>query len=136
MSGETRSWRGLLQALVVTREILRCRNLADLMGDPAFARDAAVRRHILACLGRFAGMAHRRGFFHRDLKLRNILVQDFPAPDGKVFWIDCPKGGFQRFRRARLAAADLAGMEPLQGALRPGEWGELLAAYAAALRSA
>jgi hypothetical protein len=140
MGGETRSWRGLHQALVVTREIPRCRALAELMGDPAFARDAAVRRHILAQLGSFAGMAHRRAFFHRDLKLRNILVQDFPAPDCKVFWIDCPKGGFCprgalfRLRRAHLAAADLADMESLRGALAAGEWAELRAAYAAALQ--
>ena len=136
MAGETRSWRGLHQALVVTREIPRCRNLADLVTDPVFARDRAVRRHILARLGHFAALAHRRAFFHGDLKLRNILVQDFPAPDCGVYWIDCPKGGYRRFRRARLAAADLAGMEPLAGALRQNEWAELLTAYHAALRPA
>ncbi len=133
MGGEVRSWRGLHQALVVTREIPRCRTLADLAADPAFAGAAAPRRHILECLGRLAGWAHRRAFFHGDLKLRNILVQDFPAPDCRVFWIDCPKGGFRLLRRGHLAAADLGGMEPLQAALRPGEWGELLSAYAAAL---
>lgn len=134
--GERRSWRGLHQALVVTREIPRCRNLADLAGDPAFARDRELRRHLLAQLAGLAARAHRRGFCHRDLKLRNLLVQDFPAPACRVFWIDCPKGGFQRFRRARLAAADLAGMAVLRGALGEGEWDEFLAAYASALESA
>ncbi len=133
MGGETRSWRGLHQALVVTREIPRCRNLADLVADPGFAAERERRRPLLAELGLFAARAHRRAFFHRDLKLRNILVQDFPAPDGKVYWIDCPKGGFSRFRRTHLAAADLAGMEPLKAALGRGEWAELLAAYARAL---
>lgn len=133
MGGDVRSWRGLHQALVVTREIPRCRNLADLAADPVFASAALPRRHVLECLGRLAGQAHRRAFFHGDLKLRNILVQDFPAPDCRVYWIDCPKGGFRLLRRARLAAADLAGMEPLQAALRQGEWGELLTAYATAL---
>lgn len=134
-TGETRSWRGLHQGLVVTREIARCRNLADLVTDPAFGRDHGVRRHILARLGLFAALAHRHAFFHRDLKLRNILVQDFPAPDCGVYWIDCPKGGFHRFRRPHHAAADLAGMEPLKGALGPEAWAELLAAYASALSS-
>jgi hypothetical protein len=136
MGGEWRSWSGLHQALVVTREIPRCRTLADLVADPAFAADQALRRHLLTRLGQLAGRAHRQAFFHGDLKLRNILVQDFPAPDCGVFWIDCPKGGYRLLRRARLAAADLAGMAPLQSALQPGEWTDLLTAYAAARASA
>jgi hypothetical protein len=136
MAGEKRSWRGLRQALVVSREIPRCRNLASIVTDPAFRRDAALRRHILARLGHLAGVAHRRAFFHRDLKLRNILVQDFPAPDGALYWIDCPRGGFHPIplRRAYLAAADLGDMAPLKDALQQDEWAELLAAYHAALR--
>jgi hypothetical protein len=47
--------------------------------------------------------AHGAGFYHWDLKLRNILLQNRPEQALKLIWIDCP-------RSRRGAANDYRGM--------------------------
>lgn len=129
---EVRSSRGLHQALIVTREIPDCRNLAAVVGTEEFRTRPKLRRHLLAQAARLAGTAHRHAFYHRDLKLRNVLVQNFSAADCGIHWIDCPKGGFRRLNRRHFAAADLGDMARLlRPAVSAAEWQEFLAAYEA-----
>ena len=52
--------------------------------------------------------AHNAGFFHLDLKWRNILIQkkgDTYTP----IWIDCPRGVQRRYFNYALKVADLSG---------------------------
>lgn len=128
--GETRSWRGLHQALVVTREIPDTRNLEQILPDPGFANSAALRAHLLTEVAALAARAHRQGFFHLDLKARNILVQGFPAADCRLHWIDCPKGGYWRISRLPRAITDLTDVaEDLFPALTVEEHALFVAAY-------
>lgn len=132
-AGELRTAGLLRAAVVVTRFIPGCSTLAGCAQSPEF-RAAARRGDILRQAAAIAGRAHAAGFFHRDLKLRNILVQNpSGATEPRVFWIDCPRGGFHRLDRGRLAVADLAGMAKLLfPAVTPDEWRRFLADYAAA----
>jgi tRNA A-37 threonylcarbamoyl transferase component Bud32 len=135
--GEERTRYGLRRALIVTREIPDARDLEQIVGTHEFRADAALRRHILDQAARFAGRAHGRGFFHRDLKLRNLLVHGFPSPDCRVLWIDCPLGGFYWLGRWHLARADLEDMgKSLRQVVSAEEWSSFRQAYRAARRGA
>jgi tRNA A-37 threonylcarbamoyl transferase component Bud32 len=51
---------------------------------------------------------HDGGFFHNDLYWRNILVTGDSTGNPQLFWIDCPRGRYARFRRAQKRLKDLA----------------------------
>jgi tRNA A-37 threonylcarbamoyl transferase component Bud32 len=53
--------------------------------------------------------AHRNGFFHHDLKWRNILVNRAGDPDSLV-WIDAPRASRMHFRERRGVVTDLSGL--------------------------
>ena len=53
--------------------------------------------------------AHRNGFFHHDLKWRNILVNRSGDPESLV-WIDAPRASRMRFRERRGVVTDLSGL--------------------------
>ncbi len=132
--GEIRRCGLLRQAVIVTRFIPGCITLAEYCRSPGFQQDAARRGCVLEQAATLAGRAHAKGFFHRDLKLRNILVQHpGGAESPHVFWIDCPRGGFHRLDRRRLAKADLADMgKLLYPAITEEERQQFLEAYARA----
>jgi len=52
--------------------------------------------------------AHNAGFFHLDLKWRNILIQQH-GDNYQPIWIDCPRGIQRRHFNHRLKVADLSG---------------------------
>ena len=56
-----------------------------------------------------ARTAHRGGFFHHDLKWRNILVNPAGDPDSMV-WIDAPRASRMRLRERRGVITDLSGL--------------------------
>ncbi|MCX8090704.1 MAG: hypothetical protein N3I86_07185, partial [Verrucomicrobiae bacterium] len=72
-----------------------------------------LREALLQQLARATRCIHQAGFFHHDLFWRNILVTR--ASDGAplVWWIDCPRGGFDRWspRRWRRRLRDLAALD-------------------------
>jgi hypothetical protein len=72
--GELRTAGLLRAAVVVTRFIPGCSTLAVCAKSAEFRADSARRGEILRQTAAIAGRAHAAGFFHRDLKLRNILV--------------------------------------------------------------
>ncbi len=53
--------------------------------------------------------AHSAGFFHHDLKWRNLLVQGQPG-ELELFWIDAPRAQQRRWRRRRGVIVDLSGL--------------------------
>ena len=56
---------------------------------------------------------HRGHFFHNDLYWRNVLVTWHPPAEPELWWIDCPRGGFNRWpwRQHGLAMKDLAALD-------------------------
>jgi hypothetical protein len=56
---------------------------------------------------------HAANFFHHDLVWRNILVEFAPPADPKLWFIDCPRGQFDRWSlvRRRRRLKDLASLD-------------------------
>jgi len=130
--GEQRDGFGRLRrAFIITRTIPEARPLPEFVAPataavtsgaaPAGLR-AGVPRDERAALRRqlavFTRRIHDAGFFHHDLYWRNILVTRPPAAPPQLWWIDCPRGRFDRWspwrhrRRLKdLASLDKAGSE-------------------------
>ena len=72
-------------------------------------RRVQVARQVARRLLDQARTAHQAGFFHHDLKWRNILVNRNGDPDSLV-WIDAPRASRMRFRERRGVVTDLSGL--------------------------
>ena len=111
--GEKRQFGILLAGCIVTRGIPDTLDLDDFARSiwchwPR-ARRIRTARAIAATLLVQARKAHRNGFFHHDLKWRNILVN--PAGDpASLVWIDAPRASRMRFRERRGVITDLSGL--------------------------
>jgi RIO-like serine/threonine protein kinase len=92
--GERRDRLGRLQrAFVVTVTIPDARPLAEFVaahGQGPGARE--LRNSLVRQMAQLARRAHVGRFVHRDLWVRNILV-NWEDGKAKVWWIDSPKGG-------------------------------------------
>ncbi|MEI8079557.1 MAG: lipopolysaccharide kinase InaA family protein [bacterium] len=132
-AGERRQWGTFQEGWILTRGIPGTLNLAEVMRTRTFASLGAAGEILVGQVADLAARAHRAGFFHRDLKVRNLLVRlaDGDAPP-EVWWIDCPRGGFFPAFRRGLAVADLADLGyGLRKWLPPAVWARLLARHAA-----
>lgn len=119
--GEEKCLGVVQRAALVTAEVIDATDLGQLLRSGGLYRDG-VRgaRIILAQLARAARRMHEDGFYHRDLKPRNILVRytdDGPA----LYFLDCPSGHHPpRFMLHRSIVRDLAHLEAgLRGYVRP-----------------
>ena len=56
---------------------------------------------------KYTRMAHEAGFFHYDLKWRNIIIKK-EGDDYKTIWIDCPRGRKMPLRSERGRMVDLS----------------------------
>jgi tRNA A-37 threonylcarbamoyl transferase component Bud32 len=76
---------------------------------PARVLRVSLRRQLAAMTQRM----HAAGFYHHDLVWRNILVTWNPPQEPKLWWIDCPRGQFDRWspRRRRRGLKDLASLD-------------------------
>ena len=116
--GEERDKLGRLRsAFIITRAIPEAVGLIDFMSRRASTHPAAsnVRRR-RAALRQLAAMTraiHDAGFYHHDLVWRNILVNVDPGGGPQVWWIDCPRGQFDRWSpwRRRRQLKDLASLD-------------------------
>ena len=122
--GEQRDGLGRLRrAFILTRAIPGAMTLTDFVQKRCADRGDATSREMRECLLRqLAGMTHRihaAHFFHHDLVWRNILVTWTPPGDPKLWWIDCPRGRFDRWSpsRYRRRLKDLASLDKVAAQL-------------------
>ena len=116
--GEQRDWMGRLRrAFIITRTVADALCFGDFLTQRCQNRSARHARNTRARLFRLlAGMTrkiHDASFFHNDLYWRNILVTWDQAGDPKIWWIDCPRGHFDRWSpwRRRRQLKDLASLD-------------------------
>ena len=100
----------------MTRAIPDALPLQDFVTRHCPRRDSGFSREMRDCLwSSLAGMTrtiHRARFFHHDLVWRNVLVS-LEGGTPRVWWIDCPSGGFVRLGRHRRRLKDLASLDKL-----------------------
>lgn len=118
--GEVRDRLGRLQrAFIITRAIPQAITLIEFaQRHPLAGSNPANRSLRQAVFSQVADMTrriHDAGFHHQDLVWRNILVTLAPGEDPKVWWIDCPRGGYDRWSpwRHRKRVKDLASLDKL-----------------------
>lgn len=115
--GEQRDWLGRLRrAFIITKAIPDTVTLLQFVRehcpDRATVEWAEMRRSILEQLAAMTRQIHEAHFFHNDLFWRNVLVQWKPGGKLKLWWIDCPRGGFASgFARHRKRIKDLAALD-------------------------
>jgi len=115
--GEKRDRFGRLRhAFIITRTVPDAATFIGFMSSTppsAASRTVQLRRNILRQLARMTRRSHDAGFYHRDLYGRNVLVTETPEQGPLVWWIDCPRGVFDRWSpwRRRSALKDLASLD-------------------------
>ena len=114
--GEMRDAIGRLsRAFIVTEEIPRAWTLPQFIEEFCPNRTTFDNRRLRDGLCRQLATLVRRmhdgGFFHHDLVWRNILVTWEPPAAPKMWWVDCPRGGFSRQRRRQIK--DLASLDKM-----------------------
>lgn len=97
--GEERDGLGRLRhAFLLTRTLSGVRPLSDYLLEARPGRDTsgsrALRKRVFRQVAEMLRRLHRAGFYHGDIHWRNILVEGAGEAPPKVWWIDCPRGGF------------------------------------------
>lgn len=108
--GEQRRYGNLLAAFIVTKEIPATINLVQFARDqwsvmPEPARTETYKQ-IAERLCTQVSRMHAAGFFHHDLKWKNILLRH-DADGWHPIWIDCPRAARVRLRKRRSVIIDL-----------------------------
>lgn len=107
-------------AVLVTREVAAAVDLVE-----AFARmpDAAARRAVLGQLASALARMHNAGFYHRNLRFRNVLLQRTAPDTMALHFIDSPTGRAWSVNPTRDALSDLISLgRDLLSVCRPQEW--------------
>jgi len=110
----------LQQAVLVTAEVKDATDLEQIARSGELYRHGIpAARKILSELARAASIMHADGFYHKDLKPRNILVRQ-TGNKAELFFFDCPSGHHPpRLLLRRGIVRDLAHLEQgLQGHVR------------------
>ncbi|HDY83459.1 MAG TPA: hypothetical protein ENH48_10970 [Halieaceae bacterium] len=126
--GHQTKWGVPEKAVIVTAEVERATDLEKIIEAGAlYSGGVAGVRKVLDQLARAVRVLHGHGFYHKDLKTRNILLrQAFPASSSsgnnepELFFFDCPSGHHPpRFMFRRSIVRDLAHLEEgLRGHIR------------------
>jgi len=118
--GEQRDGLGRLRrAFILTRAIPDALPLPEFFARHCVNRaEGDSRRRRESLLRQLAGLTrriHDASFFHHDLVWRNILVTCSPPAEPSLWWIDCPRGGFDRWSplRRRRRLKDLASLDKM-----------------------
>lgn len=107
--GEKRQFGFLCAAFIVTLAVDESKDLKKFTDE---LQSRVERKQTYRSLAKqLAGqlrVVHRAGFFHHDLKWKNILVKTVSGPS--LYWIDCPRAHRKTFRRQRAEVCDLASL--------------------------
>jgi tRNA A-37 threonylcarbamoyl transferase component Bud32 len=111
--GETRVFGSLTSSFIVTREVSNTQDLSRYGPEVWYHLPEIERKRVYQEVsGRLIEQmqsAHDAGFFHHDLKWRNILLQK--RDDGLMpVWIDAPRASRMRLRRHRGIVVDMSGL--------------------------
>ena len=116
--GETRILGSIRAAFLVTRGIDNAVSLAALAAQHSNDGEADVQwwnqqiKSISADLIPQLRAMHGAGFYHYDLKWRNLLIEQRSA-GCHVYLIDCPRARRHRYRRFRGQVVDLSALSRL-----------------------
>lgn len=109
---EQRSFGCLKLACIITKELSNTIQLDDFYKDVLLnmpkQQGSRAFNSLKEQLLQQLRTAHNSGFFHLDLKWRNILIQK----EGNTYtpiWIDCPRGVQRHYFNYALKVADLSG---------------------------
>ena len=92
--GERRDKGHFLLGALITEEIKSSANLAQyLENHPELLNNKKWLYTVIDQVADYVHEMHSHSFVHRDLNLRNVLVQTRNHPE--VHFIDCPAGGFR-----------------------------------------
>jgi tRNA A-37 threonylcarbamoyl transferase component Bud32 len=107
--GEERNLLGCPErAFIITRAVPDACELDGFFRD---GRPHGERLQVLRELAEIVRRLHEAHFYHYDLVWRNILVSRNSRDGPRLFLIDCPRGGFAQFGRARKRLRDLASLD-------------------------
>jgi len=82
----------LQRAMLVTAEVTDTIDLEELLRrNELYLQGTAAARRLLTQVALAARKLHARGFYHKDLKPRNILVRR-TGSEAQLFFFDCPSG--------------------------------------------
>lgn len=116
--GERRDRLGRLErAFILTEAVPDTLTLVEFAqracADRSSSAARALRDRLSRQLAAMTRRIHAAGFFHHDLVWRNVLVQPTPPEAPRLWWIDCPRGGFAHWSpwRARRRLKDLASLD-------------------------
>jgi tRNA A-37 threonylcarbamoyl transferase component Bud32 len=88
------------EEFIITEAIPKTKMLDDYVTaacpDRSTCEFRKRRDSIIDQLSQWTRKMHESGFFHQDLKWRNILART-KGTQVELFWIDCPKGYFSSF---------------------------------------
>jgi serine/threonine protein kinase len=110
--GQTSRLGLLQQAVMVTREVSGAVDLERFItSGQLYAKGVQGARKILVLLARATKLLHAQGFYHGDLKTRNVLVR-CEGDEPELFYFDCPRGNHPpRFLLRRRIVRELAHIE-------------------------
>ncbi|MGH8726594.1 MAG: lipopolysaccharide kinase InaA family protein [Burkholderiales bacterium] len=108
--GEQRQFGFLRAAFIVTLAVGESKDLKKFTDELQSRIERKQTYRILAKqLASQLRAAHEKGFFHHDLKWKNILVRQ-TAGGSSLHWIDCPRAHHKAFHRQRAVVCDLASL--------------------------
>jgi hypothetical protein len=111
--GEHRRFGLLTAAFIATSGMSNVIQLDQFLArqwiDMSRQARAVILKQLQAILIEQLHSAHDAGFYHWDLKLRNILLQNNPGKP-QLIWIDCPRSRRQAANHFNSVITDLAAM--------------------------
>ena len=127
---EKRSSGRLCWSILVTREVRHSQNLLQRLRQTCSGLSEGQRRSILREVGRTVRLLHDQDYVLRDGKLRNILLVEDGDEDFTLYFVDCPRGRYRHFLKARAVRRDLARLErDVLKTCSQEEWDMLLEGY-------
>lgn len=124
--GEERVMGLLKAAFIVTRGIdklqMMDRYVATVWHRMLYHDKKEVLHRLQSVLVKQLQTVHQQGFYHWDLKLRNLLLQQPDKPDARIIWIDCPRSRRRTANNMSAIAKDFSAMARVgRQALTPGQ---------------